>query len=86
MNKVKEIEKLRKRVDIVDGKLVSLLAERFKTTKEIIFLKKRDGLAVKDGRREDIILKEASKLAKEIKINTDFIKDIFKRILKESKK
>jgi len=86
MNKVKEIEKLRKRVDIVDRKLVSLLAERFKTTKEIIFLKKRDGLAVKDGRREDIILKEASKLAKEIKINTDFIKDIFKRILKESKK
>ena len=82
----KQIEKLRKKVDAIDSRLVSLIAERFKTTKEIIFLKKKDGSAVKDVKREDIILKEAGSLAKKVKLNADFITDIFKRILKESKK
>ena len=86
MERIKQVEKLRKKIDVIDSKLVFLLAERFKTTKEIIFLKKKDGLAVKDGKREDIILKEAGKLAKEVKLNAEFITDIFKRILKESKK
>jgi len=86
MDKISKVDKLRKKVDFVDRKLVFLLAERFKATKEIIFLKKKDGLTVKDGRRENVILKEASKLAKEAKINTEFIGDIFRRILKESKK
>lgn len=86
MDKTSKLDKLRKKVDFIDRKLVSLLAERFKVTKEIISLKKKDGLALKDGRREDIILKETGKLAKKAKLNTEFITDIFKRILKESKK
>jgi len=86
MDKISKLEKLRKKVDTIDRKLVSLLAERFKTTKEIILVKKKDGLAVKDVKREDAILKETGKLAKKAKLNTEFITDIFKRILKESKK
>ena len=86
MNKISKLGKLRKKVNIVDRKLISLLAKRFKTTKEIILAKKKDGLAIKDGRREDFILREASKLAEKMKLNTEFITDIFKRILKESKK
>lgn len=85
MNK-KNIEKLRKKVDTIDSKLVFLLAERFKTTKEIISLKKKNGLAVKDGSREDVILEEAAKLAKKMKIDSKFVINIFKQILKESKK
>ena len=86
MKRTNQIEELRKRIDIVDNKLVFLLAERFKITKRIISLKKKDGLAVKDGRREKFILKEAVKLGKKLKIKPDFIADIFERILEESKK
>jgi chorismate mutase len=82
----KIIKKLRKRVDAIDSKLVSLLAERFKTTREIISLKKENGLGVKDEKREVIILKEVGGLAKKLKISTDLVADIFKKILRESKK
>lgn len=79
-------EKLRKKVDFVDRKIIFLLAERFKITKEIIFLKKKGGLPVRDVKREDVILKEANKLAKRSKVRPEFITDIFKKILKESKR
>jgi chorismate mutase len=81
-----KIKKLRKKVDTVDGKLVYLLAERFKITKEIMLLKKKNGISVKDKTREDYIFKEATNLAKKLKIDMGFIADIFKKILKESKK
>ena len=80
------IEKLRKKVDTLDNKLVLLLAERFKITREIMLWKKKNGVAVKDGGREEFILKETTKLAKKLKIDTKFVVDIFKNILKESKR
>jgi chorismate mutase len=81
-----KIEKLRKKVDTIDNKLISLLSDRFKTTKEIQSLKKKAGLGLRDGSRENAILKEVSKLAKKLKIDASFVEDIFKRILRESKK
>jgi len=86
MKNINQLDKLRKKIDIVDDKLVYLLAERFKITKEIILLKKKNGISVKDKNREDFILKETANLAKKLKINTEFVADIFKKILKESKK
>lgn len=86
MSKAKEIEKLRKKVDTIDHKLVFLLAERFEATKEIILLKVKNELPVEDKGREEYILNEASKLARKLKIRTKFIEDIFKKVLKESKR
>jgi chorismate mutase len=80
------IEKLRKKVDTVDGKVVYLLAERFKITKEILSLKKKNGLGVKDQDREDAILKTVGKLAKKLIIDPSVVINIFRSILKESKK
>lgn len=80
------IEKLRKEVDAVDRRLVSLSAERFKITKEIISIKKENGLPAKDKNREGEIMKEAGELAEKSGISTEFIADIFKIILRESKK
>jgi chorismate mutase len=80
------IEKLRKEVDAVDRRLVFLLAERFKITKEIISIKKENGLPAKDKNREGDIVKEASELAEKSGISSKFIADIFKIILRESKK
>jgi len=86
MNETKIISSHRKKVDIIDQKLIRLLAERFNITREIISLKKKNGLAVKDGSREEAILKEVAKLAKKMKIDPEFVVNIFKQILKESKK
>lgn len=86
MIKIKNIEKLRRKVDIIDHELISLLAERFEVTKEIIFLKKKNGIAVKDEGREGAILEKAKELAKKLKISPGFITDIFDKILEESKK
>lgn len=80
------IEKLRKEVDAVDRRLVSLLAERFNITKEIISLKKENGLPAKDESREGEIVKEASELAEKSGISSKFMADIFKIILRESKR
>ena len=81
-----KIEKLRKKVDTIDSKLISLLSDRFKITKEIQSLKKKVGLGLRDSSREDDIIKEAVKLSKKLKLDNNFIVDIFKKILKESKK
>jgi len=40
------IEKLRKKVDAIDDKFIFLLADRFRATKEIMSLKKKNGLTV----------------------------------------
>jgi chorismate mutase len=80
------IEKLRKKVDIVDGKLVNLLVERFKVTEEILSIKKKNGFGAKDRVREETILEDVAKLAKEFKIDPGVVVNIFKSILKESKK
>jgi len=84
--KINNIEKLRKKVDIVDGKLVYLLAERFKITREILSLKKEKGLGLKDKVREEDILKSVAKLSKKNEVDPGAVVDIFKSILKESKK
>ena len=81
-----KIKKLRKKVDTIDSKLISLLSGRFKATKEIQSLKKKAGLSLRDSSREDNIIKEAVKLSKNLKLDNNFIVDIFKKILKESKK
>jgi chorismate mutase len=80
------VEKLRKEVDAVDRRLVSLLAERFNITKEIISLKKENGLPAKDESREGEIVKKASELAEKSGISSKFMADIFKIILRESKR
>lgn len=74
MNK---IEKIRKKIDDIDLKLSKLLKKRAKLTLEIGKVKKFNSLPLKDKKREEEILE---------KFETTYEKEIFKKILKESKK
>lgn len=86
MDKINQLEKLRKNIDIIDQKLIIVLAERFKKTEEIMSFKKKNGLPIKDKNREKVILKGINKMARKLKMSKKFITDIFKKILKESKR
>lgn len=74
MNK---IEKNRKKIDDIDLKISKLLKKRAKLTIAIGKIKKSNSLPLKDKKREEEILE---------KFETTYEKEIFKKILKESKK
>ncbi len=82
MNKLKL---LRKNIDEIDAKIVSLLLKREKEVKKIAVYKKRNNLAVVDKQREKEIL---NKVIKKIKGKSleKLIKELFKTIFKYSRK
>lgn len=65
--------KLRKQINKIDDKIISLLEKRFQIAKETKKFKKN----IKDKKREDQILE---------KINSKYIQDVYKTIFKNSKK
>ena len=82
MNKLKI---LRKKIDGIDTKIISLLWQREKEVKKIAAYKKSHNLSVVDKQREAGVLKRAIKKSK-CKLSKIFIKDLFQRIIKYSRK
>ena len=80
------LDKYRKEIDEIDKKILALLGERVALFKKIGLLKKQQQLPIKDNEREAAKLTELSKQAEELGIDASFIKDIWKRIFKESYK
>lgn len=72
-----EIDQFRKKIDFLDGVLVDTLIKRFDLIKELSKLKKDAGLGTLDRSREEEIIDG---------LPNQYIKNIFKGILKESKK
>jgi len=67
------LENIRNQIDEIDDQIISLLEKRLKIAKEIRRYKKE----IVDSSRETQILK---------KIKSEYIKDIYKTIFKNSKK
>ena len=63
---MKNIEDLRKKIDEIDGKIVSLLAKRMKVVKEVGRLKKKDSIPVFDKERWKKIIKSKKGYVKKI--------------------
>ena len=72
-----KLQNYRNQIDKIDSKLVLLLKKREKIIKEIGLLKKKNNQKISDKKREHEILAN---------METDFEKETFKTILKESKK
>ncbi len=72
-----KIEKFRQKIDNIDSKISKLLKTRLKLTISIGKIKKSKRIPIKDKKREEEILK---------KLKTDYEKEIFKKIIKESRK
>jgi len=78
---VESIETLRKKIDAIDDNLVTLLKERTELSKRIGKVKKANGLAVKDLRREDEVYLHVMSKALELGLDPQKVEGIFKEII-----
>ncbi|MCX6767330.1 MAG: chorismate mutase [Candidatus Micrarchaeota archaeon] len=80
------INALRKRVDLVDSKIIVLLGKRFATVKRIKTLKKAAGKPETDHKREAAILSRVKAVAARMSIPPAAAEKIFSLTIKESKR
>jgi chorismate mutase len=78
---LKNIVTLRKKIDALDAKIVLLLKERMDLCKSIGAIKMRNGLAVKDQRREDEVYLHVMAKALEVGLNPQKVEAVFKDII-----
>ena len=80
----RELQKIREAIDKIDEKIVSLLEERLKIAHEVGKYKRKRDIKIEDSSREKEVLSRVEKLARDI--NKDFLADIYRRIILESKR
>ena len=79
-----EIEELRKKINILDDQLITVLEQRIRIVEKIGKLKKDNGITILQRERWKKILSEAIKKASKKNISTSFINKIFKLIHQEA--
>jgi len=84
-NNKKPIEKWRKEIDQIDNKIVDLLNKRANIQKEIGNFKKEKNLKIYSRKRENELLDKLA-LQNEGIISNDHLKEIYRVILKISRK
>lgn len=72
-----DIQNIRKEINEIDSKISKLLQKRLKKVSQIGKIKKSNNLPIIDEEREKKVLSS---------LETDFEKEIFKKILTESRK
>lgn len=79
-----ELQKYRQKIDKIDGKIIALLSDRFSLVLKIGKIKKKSNVAIADKKREAEKLSSITLLAKQKDIDTNFIKDLWKKIFSHS--
>ena len=78
-----QLSSYRDTIDNLDAALVSILAERFKCTTAVGFLKAEHQLSAVDAAREERQLARLRKLADDAKLDGDFIEVVMRSIISE---
>jgi len=78
-----KLKTLRKKVDELDYELLDVLKRRLMVSKEIGKFKRKNGLMIRDRKREKEIL--VDKIEKS-SLSGEFVKKLFKLILNESRR
>lgn len=78
------LEKLRTKIDIIDGQTVELLGKRMKIADEIGVLKKKNNVAILQAERWNQILKRMLLEGKNQNLNEEFILRVYRAIHQES--
>ncbi|QLB21332.1 bifunctional chorismate mutase/prephenate dehydrogenase [Vespertiliibacter pulmonis] len=84
MEDKKTLSSVRDQIDLVDQKLIQLLAERFILVTEIGKIKHEQGLPIYDQKREATMIAARRKEAEKQGISADLIESILRRIMRES--
>ncbi len=77
---------LRKKIDIINKEIFTLLLKRIKIARSIAKYKKNHNLKIADKNRESKIIITIKKMAKRNKLNSELVKEIFENITKLTKK
>ncbi|GIW62668.1 MAG: hypothetical protein KatS3mg090_0494 [Patescibacteria group bacterium] len=78
-----ELMSLRSKLDKIDEKLLKVLNQRFNITRQIGKLKAEKNLPEQDKNRENEKLQQLATLAKEFKIDQEFIQKLYRLIFKQ---
>lgn len=83
---LKELSRLRKQVEHIDQKILTLLASRFSLTQQIQLLKKANGMGIFQKSREEELLKKYRSLSKGKKLAPGLAEKLYRLIFSYSKK
>lgn len=75
------LQKLRQRIDKIDEQLVHLLADRLKLAGDIIALKRKLRMGLRDPERERRILDRARLVARELDIDASFVESVMRLVM-----
>ena len=81
-----ELKKLREEINRIDEKIITLLGERRKLSKEVIEIKERYDFPLRDKKREAELLGKLVELGKERGVDSTLIKKIYSEIIDDSVK
>jgi len=82
--KKSDLVSLRKAIDVIDAKLVELLARRFEIVKDIAVLKKEKQINVHDPERIIHVKNSRTELARKHNVPVDLVLSIYEDIIKSS--
>ena len=80
-----ELENLRERIDAIDTTLITLLAERQEEVRRVVSLKKKHNVPVYHPAREENLISDRRRRARDMGLNPQFIEDTFRSILRQSR-
>ena len=81
-----EIARLRKRLDTIDERIVSLLANRQQEVERIVTLKRMHNLPVYHPAREEDLISKRRGQGVHAGLDPDYVESLYRRILKQSRK
>jgi chorismate mutase len=80
------LDRYRAQLDNVDSEIIYLIKRRFQVTQKIAKYKKENNMEIYQPSRENEIFNKISSKAITMKIDENFIQDLFGLIIDESKK
>ncbi len=80
-----ELERSRNRIDLIDSKLIDLLAQRQAEVEGVIGYKKANNLPVRHPAREEDMISGCRMMGEEKGLDPDYIEELFRTILRQSR-
>ncbi len=80
-----QLDQLRQTIDAIDHDMVALLKERQEQVEKVLQLKKTHGLSVYHPAREENLISEKRRIGRAVGLDADYLEDIFRRILRQSR-
>lgn len=83
---MEELDELRAQIDQLDEEIIAKMSERQKIVEAVRAYKQQRNIAVFDPKREEYLEIYHTRLSKQYKVSIEFINNLFKLIMDESKR